>query len=551
MAYCAVGDRELSKDLTQDTFLTAWRKLGDVRDDKKLAPWLCGIARNLARNASRRRKHQANDNELSALPESAPSPLQTAIARETEVTVWNALRDLPENLREPLVLYYQEGKSMDHVATALGLSEPAARKRLSRARKALRDNLAGVVESTLERARPGASLTAGIVASLPAFEGVSAGGLTEAATSSQTTAAAGKFGMWFKAAVAVAAVGAAGVGVALWSVGNDGDNTFDTSSAPALEANSQPGAEPGGDEANSDPANGSADRASAAIDSETPASASESMAGPADGQPAETRIAETKPSTDGGGAGYADQPLITGFLMIDAPVADVDRDGDLTEDEIDAYRLHMNDVLLEAIELAVKHDHRLVECNALALHERAPAQQTTTKYTASEHTEHYVVGDAPLASLLEEARQASRKKRVCKSITIDPRRRQWILPGISVRDAHGDIDPETYDVEALRQRTRGVRVGGWSRFEHESGLQRGDILVKVGDTLLDDISSLRAFMEEHPPGAPVEITVRRGGQLYRGRVPILDWSWSDRLSEDEHAAMIAQIQPLAPVRSTR
>lgn len=55
VSYAGTRDRALSEDVAQDTFVTAWRQLPALREIDRLPAWLCGIARNLARSARRRR----------------------------------------------------------------------------------------------------------------------------------------------------------------------------------------------------------------------------------------------------------------------------------------------------------------------------------------------------------------------------------------------------------------------------------------------------------------------------------------------------------------
>jgi len=50
LAYNATGDLSRSEDLAQETFITAWKKVGELREPGKLRPWLCGIAHNLISN---------------------------------------------------------------------------------------------------------------------------------------------------------------------------------------------------------------------------------------------------------------------------------------------------------------------------------------------------------------------------------------------------------------------------------------------------------------------------------------------------------------------
>src|SRR5258705_11076108 len=54
LAYSATGSLGQSEDLAQETFITAWRHLGHLRERHKLRSWLCGIARNRINNFLRR-----------------------------------------------------------------------------------------------------------------------------------------------------------------------------------------------------------------------------------------------------------------------------------------------------------------------------------------------------------------------------------------------------------------------------------------------------------------------------------------------------------------
>jgi hypothetical protein len=84
------------------------------------------------------------------------------LAQETFVTAWRQMNDL----REPLVLFYREEKSIVDVATQLELSQEAVKQRLSRGRSMLREEIAAIVETTLTRTRPKATFTAGVLAAI-------------------------------------------------------------------------------------------------------------------------------------------------------------------------------------------------------------------------------------------------------------------------------------------------------------------------------------------------------------------------------------------------
>lgn len=111
-AYGVTGDRALSEDIAQETFLAAWRSLSTLHDPSKLGGWLRGIARNLAHKARRKGATVDEPGDLVA----SDDPARDAIARDEARVTWAALRELPESYHEALVLYYWEDQSARQVA---------------------------------------------------------------------------------------------------------------------------------------------------------------------------------------------------------------------------------------------------------------------------------------------------------------------------------------------------------------------------------------------------------------------------------------------------
>src|SRR5206468_2555841 len=104
-----LGDFAASEDAGQEAFLTAWRKIQELRDPAALRAWLGQIARNAALGQLRRRRgHEELDEEMVLVDES-PTPDEAAASREEATLVQQALAKLPETYRLPLVLYYREG----------------------------------------------------------------------------------------------------------------------------------------------------------------------------------------------------------------------------------------------------------------------------------------------------------------------------------------------------------------------------------------------------------------------------------------------------------
>lgn len=173
VAYSATGSVNRSEDLAQETFLAAWRNLGELHEPERLRAWLCGIARNLAHNHLRSEGHEPASGALpidvvAEAPCTAAAVDDAAIRDEEQAILWRSIGRIPAAYREPLVLFYREQHSVEGVARALELSEDVVRQRLSRGRRLLQAEVLSFVEGALERSAPGKAFTASVVAALPA-----------------------------------------------------------------------------------------------------------------------------------------------------------------------------------------------------------------------------------------------------------------------------------------------------------------------------------------------------------------------------------------------
>jgi RNA polymerase sigma factor (sigma-70 family) len=193
LTYSATGSLGESEDLAQETFITAWKHLRHLREAPKLRAWLCGIARNRIRNFLRRegrepvRKAETIDAEHESVAHE-PIPADHAISREEASILWRSLERLPEVYREPLILFYREGESVERVAVELELSEDAVKQRLSRGRKLLAQEVTAFVEGALKLSTPGKAFTLGVLAALPLMT-TSAKAAAIAATAAKGSAA--------------------------------------------------------------------------------------------------------------------------------------------------------------------------------------------------------------------------------------------------------------------------------------------------------------------------------------------------------------------------
>lgn len=171
VAYSRCGDFAVSEDLAQEAFWVAWNSRDSLRDPARLSAWLCGIVRNLAADATCKRKSRREEgasDDLESIRSGEIDPSESAISREEEELVWDSLQEIPDNYREPLVLFYRDEQSVAEVARALDLSEDAVKQRLSRGRALLRERVASLVEGALVRTRPSAAFTMAVMAGITA-----------------------------------------------------------------------------------------------------------------------------------------------------------------------------------------------------------------------------------------------------------------------------------------------------------------------------------------------------------------------------------------------
>ncbi len=168
VAYGVLGDFSACQDVAQEAFWVAWNDCRKLLDADRLCGWLCGIARNLAKQWLRQQDPSTRQLDFSAESQDDPSidPATATIAAEEADLVWSSLSELPELYREPLVLFYRQSQSVAEVAAALEISADTVRQRLSRGRVLLRDHIAELVGDVLDRSRPGKSFTAKVMAGI-------------------------------------------------------------------------------------------------------------------------------------------------------------------------------------------------------------------------------------------------------------------------------------------------------------------------------------------------------------------------------------------------
>ncbi len=171
IALAIVRDVPTSEDIAQEAFLSAWQNLRKLGNPASFLPWLRQITRNLARDHLRGqvlRRSPAGDMEalLANVADPQPGPPECLANAQEQAAAADVIDRLPEESREVLLLYYREGQSSRQVASLLGLQDAAVRKRLSRARQLVRDELLQRLGAFAKATAPGAGFTASVAALL-------------------------------------------------------------------------------------------------------------------------------------------------------------------------------------------------------------------------------------------------------------------------------------------------------------------------------------------------------------------------------------------------
>ena len=141
-----VGDPEDAADMTQETFIKAYRALSGFRGDSKFSSWLYRIASNVCLDFLRSRSRHPQVS-LSTVDEDGQAPVELPDMRQNPEeqlmkklgmeAVRRGLEQLPEQQRQILVLRELGGLSYAELAQTLGLEEGTVKSRIFRARKRL------------------------------------------------------------------------------------------------------------------------------------------------------------------------------------------------------------------------------------------------------------------------------------------------------------------------------------------------------------------------------------------------------------------------------
>jgi RNA polymerase sigma-70 factor (ECF subfamily) len=147
LALTMLRDPGLADDVAQETFLRAYRALGNFRGDAQFYTWLHRIAVNTAKNhlVSSNRRPPTDDIEIEDAEQYASglrlrdndTPERELMRQQLEQTVMRAVEALPDELRVAITLREVDGLSYEEIATKMGCPIGTVRSRIFRAREAI------------------------------------------------------------------------------------------------------------------------------------------------------------------------------------------------------------------------------------------------------------------------------------------------------------------------------------------------------------------------------------------------------------------------------
>jgi RNA polymerase sigma-70 factor (ECF subfamily) len=144
-SYYRIGNHHDAEDLTEQTFLQAYRHFARARAEsngRPLRPWLIRIAHNLAANYHRDRSRRPQTHLEDAAIISAPHETEQIVEDREEVqAVLAGVAGLPQDRREALIMRFAIGMDNREIARALGRSEGATKVLIHRAIRQLEERL--------------------------------------------------------------------------------------------------------------------------------------------------------------------------------------------------------------------------------------------------------------------------------------------------------------------------------------------------------------------------------------------------------------------------
>ncbi|MEK6283934.1 MAG: sigma-70 family RNA polymerase sigma factor [Acidobacteriota bacterium] len=151
--YNLVGRRDVAEELTQETFVRAYRSLSEFRNQAKFSTWLFGIARNVSREWSRSKEGRdpgrVTQIDLISTPVASESPAEELLGKELHGLIESALQLLDEERRAVFALKVFQQRSYQEIVDITGFSLAKVKIELHRARAEMRQHLRPYLETKI------------------------------------------------------------------------------------------------------------------------------------------------------------------------------------------------------------------------------------------------------------------------------------------------------------------------------------------------------------------------------------------------------------------
>jgi RNA polymerase sigma-70 factor (ECF subfamily) len=141
LALRMVHNEEDAADLTQETFIKAFRALASFKSDYAFKSWIYKIASNTCLDFLRKRRLETVSADDVVLIEPSADPAKDLARSRTRERIEQAIQALPDNLRAAVVLRHQEGLSYDEISRVLDVPMGTVKTWIRRGREMLKTRL--------------------------------------------------------------------------------------------------------------------------------------------------------------------------------------------------------------------------------------------------------------------------------------------------------------------------------------------------------------------------------------------------------------------------
>lgn len=147
IAYYILKNEQDAKDVVQDTFITVYDRINQLKNLDKIESWICVIASNLAKGKyNKKKKEKLIDDDNKIIPfiknnEGMNIPEELLVEKEFREYLWEQISCLKNQYKETIILYYYGGLSYEEISTVTNTNLGTVKSRLYRGKEELKQKL--------------------------------------------------------------------------------------------------------------------------------------------------------------------------------------------------------------------------------------------------------------------------------------------------------------------------------------------------------------------------------------------------------------------------